>query len=75
MHAENLILKRKYSTLTIEHEEIKQKQARLKNTIENLHCLVSQLLTVSSSSLKIANQGRETTSDTKGSNAGGEKNK
>ena len=73
MHAENLFLKRKYSALAIEHEEMKQKQAKLEHTVENLQRLVSQLLASSSPGLKIADQGGETTtSDVGASDAGGE---
>ena len=64
MHAENLLLKRKYYALAIENEEMKQKQAKLEHIIEHLQRLLSLLLASSSPGLKIADQGGETpTSD------------
>ena len=53
MHAENLFLKRKCSTLEVEHVEMKQKHVKLRHDVEHLKHLVTQLLASSSPGLTI----------------------
>ena len=64
--AENLFLKRKCSVLEVEHAKMKQKHAKLEHDVENLKCLVSQLLASSSLGLTIADQGGESTASDAG---------